>query len=83
MCQKKLEVTCTCNAPRPPSTKAIIARENNQRTHKICLLELTYKDILNRVLSILLQESNIAGLTETDLCKAQVSSEEYYRALKS
>ena len=41
-----------------------------------------YKDILGRAFSILLQESKSADLTETDLCKAQVSPEEYYRALK-
>ena len=34
-----------------------------------------YKEILNRVLSILLQEINNVHLTEADLCKAQVSPE--------
>ena len=34
-----------------------------------------YKEILNRVLSILLQEINNVDLTEADLCKAHVSPE--------
>ena len=39
--------------------------------------------ILNRVLSTLLQESNNTDPAKTDLlCKAQVSSEEYYKILQ-
>ena len=67
----------------PPSTKTLVTRENDQRKHQISTMVQTYKDILNRVLSILFRESNNADLTETDhLCNAQVSSEAYYRALK-
>ena len=68
----------------PPSTKILVTRENDQRKHQIStMMQTYYKDILNRVLSILFRESNNADLTETDLlCNAQVSSEAYYRALK-
>ena len=67
----------------PPSTKSIIAHEDDQRGHEISSMVQKHKDLVNSVLSILFQDSNNADLTETDLvCNTQLLAEEYYRALK-
>ena len=78
-CWKKQLVTCRFNTPWSLSMKIVIACKIGQRKHQISsFAQIFYKDILNRIFSILLQENNNVDLTETDLlCKVQVLSEKF------